>query len=332
MAEATTKAAKGSQVESKDFQPLVPLRVDVSVAGNNTASPSTPSLRIVETILFDPFVWPLRPTKLNNETEWIEDNVRFLAHNILTDLEVQGMGRTVRHFTNRAEIWSMELQKRVMDQLRPQLQYVAAMCKNHCRKRKVVPYRIISEPPTKQSRITRIGSNGRESSVEKEDLKKEKELSCGTSSAEEISSSHANTRNTPAGEEESKPKDDSQENDPNSLSHLIPIKIRLSVHGIRIQDDCLWDPSLSSKVTPIDYAQSLAHDLKLPPEAIQAIAVDISEQLYGSIRDPDLPTDVQIVDEGNPSKPNTRTTAAWSLDSRTHISHVAHLVAQHRQP
>eukprot|EP00977_Amphora_coffeiformis_P029610 scaffold41925_cov206-Amphora_coffeaeformis.AAC.1 len=332
MAEAAAKATSGPQLEAKDFQPLVPLRVDVSLAGNNTASPSTPSLRIVETILLDPFVWPLRPTKLNDETGWIEDNVRFLAHNVLTDLEVQGMGRTVRHFTNRAEIWSVELQKRVMNQLRPQLKCVAAMRKNYYRKRKAAPCRIISEPPTKQSRVSEMNKEADKTILKKEDLEKEKELLSTSSPAEATSSSPANTGNTPAKEEESKSKDDSAENDPNSFSHLIPIKIRLSVHGIRIQDDCLWDPSLSSKVTPIDYAKSLANDLKLSPEAVQAIAVDITEQLYGSTRDPNLPEDVQIVDEGNPSKPNTRTTAAWSLDSRTHISHVAHLVAQHRQP
>ena len=57
-----------------DYQPLVPLRVDVSLAGTNKASPSTPSLRIVETILLDPWVWPLRPRQSLNDNSSNKNN------------------------------------------------------------------------------------------------------------------------------------------------------------------------------------------------------------------------------------------------------------------
>jgi hypothetical protein len=53
--------------------------------------------------------------------ESVERNVQEMAHSIISDAEVSGMGRTVRHFTNRVELWSTKLQDLVEDQLRPQV-------------------------------------------------------------------------------------------------------------------------------------------------------------------------------------------------------------------
>lgn len=320
-----------------DYQPLVPLRVDVSLAGTNKASPSTPSIRIVETILLDPWIWPLKPKKINDQTEWIEDNARYLAHNLLTDLEVQGMGRTVRHFTNRSEIWSIELQKKIMDQLRPQLQIVADMRQNQRKRRRdETLFLQLEEDSTKPSRTSKVKLEDKEQDDSK--VKKESEVETkpeSTVTTEGVASSSTTPADGKAIKEESSSvsKDTGEKKSGEaSLSHLILIQIRLSVHGIRVHDDCWWDPSMSCKVSPLDYAQSLGRDLNLSAEAIQSVAIDIAEQLYGSPRNGQLPSDLAIVDEGSVAQPNTRTAAVWAMDQRTHISHVAHLVAQHRQP
>lgn len=324
-----------------DYQPLVPLRVDVSLAGTNKASPSTPGLRIVETILLDPWVWPLKAKKLNNSDDWIEDNARYLAHNLLTDMEVQGMGRTIRHFTNRADLWSVDLQRLVMDQLRPQLKIVAEMRKNQRKRRRQdeTTTRIMitsEEPPDAKRPRTNVKEKEEkeEADVKMENEGETKDESSTLATEEAVPASTRSSAEEAVKDEPSSESKDANEKkiDEASLSHLIPIQIRLSVHGIRVHDDCWWDPSMSSKVTPLDYATSLGRDLKLSAEAIQSIAVDITEQLYGSPRSGYLPSDLTIVDEGSVAQPKTRTTAAWSMDQRTHISHVAHLVAQHRQP
>jgi len=96
---------------------IVPIRVDV-ISEDKT-------LRIVDTLLFDPTCWPVtlfQPIHVS-----MEENITQMAHTILSDAEVQGMGRTVRHFTGRLELWTPKLQKAVEDQLRPQLWKIAAM-------------------------------------------------------------------------------------------------------------------------------------------------------------------------------------------------------------
>jgi hypothetical protein len=74
-------------------------------------------------------------------------------------------------------------------------------------------------------------------------------------------------------------------------------------------------------------AQSIGKDLNLADEAVQAIAIDIAEQIY------QMPVikDVVAVDEGGPKLVDRRNmTAAWELEQRVHVTNVAHLVAQHR--
>lgn len=334
-----------------DYLPMVPLRVDVSLPGTSKASPSTPGLRVVETILLDPWVWPLRPRKVrqnpDDEALWIDDNARFLAHNLLTDLEVQGMGRTVRHFTNRAEIWSVDMQKRVMDQLRPQLQIVAAMrrrrlnrpnskdCYGTKQNKRALPPVFTDHVDAKRIKTE---NNDNTAALPTEERSSTNEGQQASSPKADASRSSTDFENQSALNESKGTTVESTEKQVDSSSslsqHLIPIHIRLSVHGVRIHDDCYWDPALSNQVTPLDYAQILGRDLNLSSEAMQAIAVDITEQLYGSTRNAQPPPPVETAEEESPVVPPThgRTTAAWSLDARNHISHVAHLVAQHRQP
>lgn len=99
---------------------LIPVRIDF-VSDDK-------AIRIVDTLLFDPTCWPItlyQPLYIS-----VEQNVVEIAHNIISDAEVQGMGRTVRHFTGRVDLWSKSLQKGVEDQLRPQLWKIATMNDN----------------------------------------------------------------------------------------------------------------------------------------------------------------------------------------------------------
>lgn len=94
---------------------LIPVRVDVLSDDQ--------LLRIVDTLLIDPTCWPIPLTVPLHIA--VEQNVTSLAYDILSDAEVQGMGRTVRHFTGRFEIWNAKLQEKVEAQLRPQLWKIA---------------------------------------------------------------------------------------------------------------------------------------------------------------------------------------------------------------
>mmetsp|Transcript_4930 Transcript_4930/g.11757 ORF Transcript_4930/g.11757 Transcript_4930/m.11757 type:complete len:247 (-) Transcript_4930:1863-2603(-) len=94
---------------------IVPIRVD--------ALSEDRAIRIVDTLLFDPTCWPV--TLYRPLYDAVEENVAHIAHTILSDAEVQGMGRTVRHFTGRLDLWSPKLQKAIEDQLRPQLWKIA---------------------------------------------------------------------------------------------------------------------------------------------------------------------------------------------------------------
>eukprot|EP00536_Pseudo-nitzschia_multiseries_P009681 jgi/Psemu1/258314/estExt_Genewise1Plus.C_2780007 len=96
---------------------LVPVRVDV-VSHDKT-------IRIVDTLLVDPSCWPI--TLYEPLFVSVEENVNHIAHTILSDAEVQPMGRTVRHFTGRLDLWNHELQNSIEDQLRPQLWKIVEM-------------------------------------------------------------------------------------------------------------------------------------------------------------------------------------------------------------
>ncbi|CAB9524736.1 expressed unknown protein [Seminavis robusta] len=98
---------------------LVPLRVNV-VSNDH-------SLAIVDTLVFDRYCWPI--PLYDPLEEALERNADELAYTLLSDLEVYGMGRTVRHFTNRVDLWTTGLQEKIRRQLLPQLRHVAKTTK-----------------------------------------------------------------------------------------------------------------------------------------------------------------------------------------------------------
>lgn len=90
---------------------LIPVRIDVA-SNDKTA-------RVIDTLIVDPTCWPIPLYSPLQES--VERNIQELAYTVLSDAEVLGMGRTVRHFTGRVDLWSPELQLKVENQLRPQI-------------------------------------------------------------------------------------------------------------------------------------------------------------------------------------------------------------------
>jgi len=213
-ASATASLKPTSTIASPN---LVPIRVDVSSG----------EVRLIETILFDPKCWPVPLYQPLDEA--VERNVQELAYSLIMDAEVHGMGRTVRHFTGRTDIWTQSLQQKVAEQLRPQLLSLL-------------------EPKAPQP--------------ERRDM--------------------------------------------------VKIHLRLSVNGVNINDDFQWDPNVPGQC-PIAFAEMLAQDLRLPEEAVPAIATAIVEQLSG------------ITVEGSP-KP----TSAFHVDAREQATNLAHIASVHR--
>lgn len=205
---------------------LYPVRVDVASDDKNT--------RIVDTLLIDPTCWPIPLYAPLQES--VERNIREYAYTVLSDAEVAGMGRTVRHFTGRVDLWSTELQTKIEDQLRPQI------------------WAII---------------NG--------------------------------AMSIPKGK-------------------LIPISIRLVIHGVSIHEEIQWDPSVP--LTPLEFAQELAKDLNLPEEAVVAVLMCILEQLHGLQMD-------TSTDESVPST-TAMQRGAWMLDPKDTTAMTSQIVAIHK--
>lgn len=223
MEEGQAKIHLMEQRETLVAQPanLFPLRIDATTSDGN--------VRIVDTLLFDSNCWPIPLS--NPLDDSVEANIRHMATFIISDAEVIGMGRTVRHFTNRVDLWSPELQEKVEEQLRAQL------------------WNIIEGKKEKQK------------------------------------------------------------------ESIVKISLRLTVGNVLINDDFEWDTSVP--MCPIEFANNMAKELKLPIEAPAVIATSIVEQLYGI-----------KISSGQVSK----TTIAKIVDSRDHVANLAHAVAIHRPP
>lgn len=402
-------------------QPLVPIRVDCTSSKQN--------LRIIETILMDPQVWPVplvfeRYDPNNNDDddkadatstannisssnnnhksfqmratpESIEANVRFLSHNVLTDAEVQGMGRTTRHFTGRAELWSISLQERVMDQIRPQVEGIAqdaaATLYSSTTRNSYAQSQAASSSKRKRTSDATAAVSSSTSTAEEPAEKKSKTtndaVEQGPTSAEsnqtqqqQMATSTATTKTpsllppppcydpTPA-EQVRFQRLGHAVKQATAASALIPIRVRMSVHGIRIHDDFYWDPHLhlqtntndsstsrnSVATNALEMARITGKDLNLPDEAIQAMAVDIVEQVHGlgmvsdnavykqelmeimsvqtqkmATLSPPACTAATTTSRSSTEPHKANVTAAWLLDSRKHATDAAHLVSQHR--
>jgi hypothetical protein len=212
---------------------LIPVRIDVLTDDR--------LLRVVDTLLIDPTCWPISLCAPLNET--VERNITHLAHTVLSDAEVQGMFRTVRHFTGRVDIWTPQLQDKVEEQLRPQL------------------WKIVN------GRAKIIGDNN------------------------------------------------------NNNKHLIPISIRFILNRIVVHEDILWDPY--GPVTPIEFAQDMTKEFKLPEEATVSIVTTMLEQLYG----------LAIDESPNPAVENQLEKdlrGAWMLDATAKVHTESQVVAHHK--
>jgi len=288
------------QLHPHQKQQLYPIRVDVTSNDRQ--------LRLVDTLLWDPSIIPAEPEQL--------------ALDIVRDAVVLGMGRAARHFTNRLEISeTVELQEKVSKQLADQFQVmreIEAMVPQAAAAA-AAPTALNSNIQKKRKREDETAPPGDSSSSI---TAMEKDASSGSAVKEEDNSSKQKTEDNAT-----KEKDPTLPVAPSK--HLIPIHLRLSVHGVRIHDEFNYDPEVLS---PLQVAQSIATDLKLSQEMVVSIAIEIAEQVAAAAGPPlVLPDHCQVVeeDEGGPQE-RRNLTAAWMLQNRVHVTNVAHLVAQHR--
>lgn len=262
---------------------LVPLRVNVVSDDHN--------LTILETLVLDRTCLPI--PLYDPLDDAIERNADELAYMLLSDMEVHGMGRTVRHFTGRVDLWNASLQQKIKKQLIPQLRHVLKSSKLRIVNRHLTPS--VSGADEEQSK-KRKRDETEEKASEKAAEKKEEEKTETTASL-------------PKKKKKASP---------------VPVRLRLCVNGIRIHDDFIWDKSVPQ--CPIEFARSLGKDLNLPDEAIVAIVTSIVEQLDGAMVD-----DTKDLDNSpGPDAQRKNATAAWPLEHRVHMANTTHLLTLHR--
>ena len=286
---------------------LVPLRVNV-VSDDKAVT-------IVETMVLDRTCWPV--PLFDPLEEAIQRNADELAHGLLSDLEVHGMGRTVRHFTGRVDMWSASLQNKIAQQLIPQLRHVAKTSKFRVVKRKAqVSHLLTKETNTEQEDP---GSNKKQKTND-EDAKETKD---DMDNNETLGKNEGFT----VGDDKETATPDSPrplQRKKSTKASLVPVRLRLCVNGVRIHDDFIWD--LSIPQCPIEFAQSLGHDLNLSDEAIVAIVTSIVEQLDGSaVEDTN---DLDGLTGAEAARKNA--TAAWRMDTKANLANMVDLLGRHR--
>jgi hypothetical protein len=286
---------------------LVPIRIDVMAEDN--------SVRIVDTLLIDRTVWPVPlrtqdgPAALKSS---LSSNAWYYAESVLGDAEVLGMGRTARHFTGRLDLWTPNMLEKIQACILPQL--VAAVSHSDTMAKRGLPNSLSETQAAKKMRTENDPPT------------------VGSSTTVDTNPDKSNDNAKPNAAYSTPITSSSLQETPTALSanlvksSTIPIRMRLSVHGIRIHDDWMWDPSRRD-LNSLVMVESVGKDLNLPPEAIQAMAVSMTEQLWGL----NLPSDPEQleVDEGGPQD-RRNTTAAWALEQRVQLINLAHLVNQHR--
>lgn len=332
---------------------LYPIRIDV------TASPSDPQrhFRIVDTLLVDPHVLSAGHGGGCGGDNGGGDGGRIaqLAYAIVADAAVQGVGRSARHFTGRIH-WDADvvaaLTTPVTQQIQEQLRAVHELLRPTTTTRMFppahrAPKRQRRNEDTTTTAITTIPSIGNIAETETESPIQLDSIACGVmdekseeASAQGKSIRRSRCRNGNSG---------SGSSGSNGSNNIIPIRLRLSVHGIRIHDDFDWDLALMDTVSCLQMAQAMGNDLNLPPEAVQAIAVDMAEQVVvaatkhhhhqnHSDEEPEkddgssstTSTSTAEDDDGGPAH-RRNVTAAWELPPTVHVTNVAHLVANHRR-
>jgi hypothetical protein len=310
---------------------LFPVRVD--------AWSSDRTIRIVDTFLYDPSA----PPGLH------EDPFR-VAYRLLADAEVMGMGRSGRHYTNRVELYRPDLHHEITRQIRAQTEFAKQQHRHQVesaeaqlsallmrKKRKARAVAIERLTPAKKSNTEET-----DQAVAKTGDGTGQADAAGTTQQEERpkdSLASESQRSTSPGEGKQTikeivvPKLASKEVVASACKH---VRLRLAAYGLRIHDDFFVDvrhEDDADGMGPIRIAQQLGRELKLPVELVQAIAIEIHEQLHGRpVHDDALM--LAGGDDGQPPpevlRDKDNVTAAWVLDQRVHITNVAHLVSHHR--
>lgn len=315
-----------SQAAASQGSFLVPIRVDVNF---------DKILRVVDTFLLDPNVWPIPRPKFCSTEAWIEANARYLASQLIADIEVIGMTRSgsgssntqaasqhaslssqQRQFIGRLDLTTQDLHDAVVDQIQSQLVAIVqgkhlSLDRSQAIKRKLTKEEKDQTQKVEENEVQPVDEGPKRAKLESET----KENS--TPAEASVPSSDPLPVTQPPDREGNRTQISS-----GTKSSLIPIRLRLSVHGVRIHDDFDWDPNVMSA---LDFAQILGNDLNLSEEAIQAVAIDIAEQVQGLA----ITHDFVEADDGGPTLRSNRT-AAWGLPQRVHVTNIAHLVANHR--
>mmetsp|Transcript_21270 Transcript_21270/g.29828 ORF Transcript_21270/g.29828 Transcript_21270/m.29828 type:complete len:303 (+) Transcript_21270:53-961(+) len=248
---------------------IYPIRIDASSADH--------SVKLVDTLLIDPFCLPIQPDLVTNpilslqqshpcmnsreepSTEpvfhtlrrhTLNRNAKFLASTILADMEVQGVVKVHKSFVGRLKLISCPaLQERVESQIRDQLslildkEFSSALPLPHFKRKREVE-EIGLERYRKQGRKTyAVGDN---STIDN----KMKQQHISLKKNERESGRYFN------------------------------VNVRLRENDIVVKDEILLDPSYLS-INPILLAKSLAKDLNVPEKMVNSLAISISEQICG---------------------------------------------------
>jgi len=326
---------------------LIPVRVDVSSSDKTT--------RIIETLLIDPTCWPIPLYYSNHPSltmtsssvsaavtqqqlllhESVERNIKEYAHSILSDAEVHGMGRTVRHFTGRIDtIWTPSLQTLVEDQLRPQLWAIA-----------------LSTVPATATTATATTTRRTEGSTQHPHHHPSSSSSLIPISIRLLLPNITTTTVTTPSNTNNTTNNNNANNNSSSTTNNTTSSI-----GIVVHEDFLWDPSLTSSAattttttaastpSPLEFAQDMTRDLQLPEEAAIDIATTLLEQLHG-LDVPPLGASAAAGGVGGGTDPSSRMPpldgsstllvetsmrGAWKMDPKEYVATTTQIISSHR--
>lgn len=270
---------------------LIPIRVDVT-----TAHPIP--VRFIDTFLFDPTVWPIPlssfvvrssfctpPSNHADSTtttthEWIRHNAIWLARTMLSDVECSVMTRTARSLTGRFDAtWYSQnpaLLVPVVTQIEAQLRTIVQR----------YGYNHIAGGGD--------GDGGDNNKVRTMINKKRLRAATATTTTDHHNDDHgvvdamATTNPNRSSDHQARRTTESTNTTlvtaiatavaPTSSTAAIPVKLRVTIHGIRIHDDFFYDSTVPG-VNPVTLAQRIGQDLHLSDDITAAVAIEIAEQV-----------------------------------------------------
>jgi SNF5 / SMARCB1 / INI1 len=296
---------------------LIPIRIDATVpAVSSTTSP----IRFVDTLLFDPTVWPIPRSSIvlpaeevrgdlesqldrlvrKTTQEWILQNAEYLARTMISDIECFHVVRTTsigKNYSGRLDplqfTQNLPLLTAVTTQIQQQLTTIFKT------------YGFMSSTTTSEPvemSATKSGP-GEDQNVQ----------GAGCSAPERDQTQFVKDALNAARNE----------------SRMFKIKLRCSSSTasgtLNIHDEFIFDPTVPN-VNPIVVAQSIGQDLNLPQDAVVMLASEISEQIasrsnkkhkkraHGTVEsDNDSDSQDDNDESKDPAKRQKRrfTTAAW---------------------